>query len=103
MSREAFGSFVTHQLQNSKSLAYYSSECVRKASPEHGMTVALEAETQGIFIKAYNTPEGVVHEVYRTTGTQAGDDVLIGKLKNGIFSPASENKGYLMGLCKMIV
>ena len=86
MSREAFGSFVTHQLQDSKSLAYYSAECVRKASPDHGMTVALESETQGIFIKAYNTPDGVVHEVYQTTGTQTGEDVLVGALINGKFS-----------------
>ena len=86
MSREAFGGFVTHQLQDSKSSAYYSAECVRKASPEHGMTVALEAETQGIFIKAYNTPDGVVHEIYQTTGTEIGKDVLVGALINGKFS-----------------
>lgn len=84
MSHEYFGSFVTHQLFDAKKMAYISGECVRRASPEHGMTVALEAETQGVFIQAMNTPEGVVHKIYKTCGMREGEDALLAVITNGV-------------------
>lgn len=84
MKREAFGGFMTHQIYDRKKQAYASADCTRRASPEHGMTVALEAETQGVFIKAYNNPGGdVVHEIYRTCGIGEDKDILFAKIVNG--------------------
>ena len=85
-SEEWFGSFVDHDAFSTKDMAYYRAECVRRARPENGMTVALEAETQGVLVKARNTSLGVVHDIYITTGTQPGEDRRIGYVVFGVFN-----------------